>query len=201
MLSRSSLSLLLLFGAYGGLAVGLREDKPAEKAPPAARQTAVLPGVRPGGEVLLPNGWSLRPAGKQVALGDFPVNLALHPDGKHAAALHAGYGAHEVVVVSLDEKRPKITSRVSIDQAFQGLTFSPDGKTLYASGGEFDEVHAFSFEGGLLGKRAAIRITGVKDRFVVGGITSDRKGENLFVCGTWGDEVRIVPLNKPGDQR
>ena len=26
--------------------------------------------------------WSLRPAGVQVDLADFPVNIALHPDGK-----------------------------------------------------------------------------------------------------------------------
>jgi effector-binding domain-containing protein len=44
----------------------------------------------------------LRPAGKQVPLGDFPVNIALHPSGKYAAILHAGYGAHEVVTVIAD---------------------------------------------------------------------------------------------------
>ncbi|HUA39573.1 MAG TPA: hypothetical protein VMA35_14365, partial [Candidatus Sulfopaludibacter sp.] len=32
-----------------------------------------LPGLRPDGSALLPNQWSLRPAGRQVELGDFPV--------------------------------------------------------------------------------------------------------------------------------
>ncbi len=32
-----------------------------------------------GWVVLLPNQWSLRPAGRQVPLGDFPVNIAMHP--------------------------------------------------------------------------------------------------------------------------
>ena len=35
------------------------------------------------GSIQLPNQWSLRPAGKQLSLGDFPVNLALHPDGRY----------------------------------------------------------------------------------------------------------------------
>ena len=40
-----------------------------------------LPGQRPDGSVLLPNQWSLHPVGKQVILGDFPVNVAVHPTG------------------------------------------------------------------------------------------------------------------------
>ena len=43
-------------------------------------------------KIRLPNQWSLRPVGRHLALGDFPVNLALHPSGKYLAVLHAGYG-------------------------------------------------------------------------------------------------------------
>src|SRR5438552_16586698 len=93
----------------------------------------LLPGVQPGGSILLPNQWSLRPVGRQLRLGDFPVNLALHPSGQWLAILHAGYGDHEVVIVDL--KKQKIVSRVTLDQTFYGLTFSPDGRKLYASGG------------------------------------------------------------------
>src|SRR5579883_1436674 len=62
-----------------------------------------LPGERIDGSILLPNQWSLRPVGKQVPLGDFPVNIAVHPDGHYAAVLHSGYGPHEIVVVDLDK--------------------------------------------------------------------------------------------------
>ena len=54
---------------------------------------------QPDGSILLPNQWSLRPAGRQVELGDFPINMAVHPRGRFAAILHSGYSAHEVVVV------------------------------------------------------------------------------------------------------
>ena len=64
--------------------------------------------------MLLPNQWSLRPTGKQVEVGNFPVNVALHPQGDWAAVLHSGYGPHEVVVVDL--KTDSVVSRVTLPQ-------------------------------------------------------------------------------------
>src|SRR6266853_1973539 len=126
---------LVLLGLCAGLVLALDRTQEPVLRPPMAR-ARVLPGVQPGGAILLPNQWSLRPVGKQVELGDFPVNLALHPSGQWLAVLHAGYGDHEVVVVDL--KKQKIVSRALLDQAFYGLAFSPDGRKLYASGGEFE---------------------------------------------------------------
>src|SRR3954447_4917487 len=64
---------------------------------------ADLPGQRPDGSVLLPNQWVLRPVGTQIPVGDFPVQLTLHPGGKFVAALHCGYSAHEVVIIDLQK--------------------------------------------------------------------------------------------------
>ena len=64
-----------------------------------------LPGAQPDGSVLLPNQWSLRPAGRQVELGDFPVNIAVHPKGRFAAVLHSGYSKHEIIVVDLQQAK------------------------------------------------------------------------------------------------
>src|SRR5262245_46499951 len=60
-----------------------------------------LPGKKADGSVLLPNMWSLRPAGTQIELRDFPVNVAVHPKGRFAAVLHSGYSAHVVSIVDL----------------------------------------------------------------------------------------------------
>jgi DNA-binding beta-propeller fold protein YncE len=199
MLSRSFLAACVLAAVCGGLALALRQNPRAETPAPAAAR--VLPGVQPGGEVRLPNLWSLRPAGRQVVLGDFPVNSALHPSGKWLAVLHAGYGAHEVVVVSLAGRRENVVCRVTLPQTFYGLAFSPDGKTLYASGGEYDVAHAFAFDAGLLGRRREIRICPAEDDFVVGGLAVDKAGKTLFAAGTWGHSVRIVPLDDPAKVR
>lgn len=192
---RSLLALTLLLLGYAGLAVALRPG--SDDTPPAARRAvSVLPGIRPTGEVLLPNGWSLRPAGRQIQLGDFPVNIALHPSGKYAAVLHAGFGPHEVITLDLTADNERILSRVTLQQAFNGLTFSPDGKTLYASGGEFEVVHTFAFDAGFLGSHKQIRVGNAKDKFIVSGLAATDK--HLHVCGTWGQEVRTVALDTPG---
>ena len=85
----------------------------------AAAQPIDLPGQRPDGSVLLPNQWSLRPVGTQIPVGDFPVNLALHPDGKFAAVLHCGYSQHEIVLLDLSKRT--ITSRIKLAEACRVL--------------------------------------------------------------------------------
>src|SRR5262249_40586467 len=136
-----------------------------------------------------------RPAGRQLELGDFPVNLALHPGGQWLAALHAGYGTHEIVVVNLKSQR--IASRVQLDQSFYGLCFAPDGSKLYASGGEFEIVHAFDFDDGLLAKHRALRVAPETAKFIPGGLTTDPAGRTLFAVGTWGHGVCILPVDNP----
>jgi DNA-binding beta-propeller fold protein YncE len=181
------------FIAFVGL-LALRPGAAADDVKPA-RRVAVLPGVQPGGLIQLPNQWSLRPAGKHLEIGDFPVNLALHPQGNWLAALHAGYGEHEIVVVDL--RRQKVKSRVTLDQCFYGLCFSPDGRTLFASGAEYEVVHAFDFRDGLLERHRPLRITEVKDTFIPGGLAVAPDGKTLYVAGTWGSRVAIVPLDEP----
>ncbi len=114
---------------------------------PDCRREA-LPGAQPGGSVLLPNQWSLRPAGRQIEVGNFPVNVALHPQGRWAVVLHSGYGPHAIVVVEVATRR--IVSSVVAPKTFYGLCFSPDGERLFASGGEDDVVHEFHFDDGYL---------------------------------------------------
>jgi hypothetical protein len=202
MISRSYLAIagLLLAFVGGSLISSTRYEEPPlgrEVGRPAAKVVRQLPGVRPGGEVLLPNQWSLRPAGRQLPLGDFPVHLALHPSEPYVAVLHAGYGVHEVMIVHRSDSREKITSRVPIDQTFYGLTWANDGKTLFASGGEFGIVHAWSFSEGTLLAKAPLKMAPEKETFVVGGIALDAKSENLFAVATWGDKLNLVGLADP----
>ncbi|HEV3236673.1 MAG TPA: beta-propeller fold lactonase family protein, partial [Gemmataceae bacterium] len=191
---RSSAAFAVLLCCCAALALAV---KPDERAPVSEKQAPaqILPGVQPDGSIRLPNQWSLRPAGKQVTLGDFPVNLAIHPEGAFLAALHAGYGEHEIIVVNL--KTQRITTRTTLNQAWYGLCFSPDGKRLYASGGENEVVHAYDFEEGLLGRRRDIPVADVEAKFIPAGFALDSTGHTLFVPGTWGDGICIVPLDTP----
>jgi YVTN family beta-propeller protein len=202
-LSRPALGVFLLVVAGE---VGKADDKPVtQKTRPAEPEKTqaglrLLPGVQSSGVIQLPNQWSLKPAGQQIELGDFPVNMALHPSGKWLAILHAGYGDHEVAVVDIKRARPKIVCRVGIDQGFCGLCFSPDGKTLFASGGEFEVVHAYEFDEGLLSRHRPIPVADPKTKFIVAGVAIDPAGKLLAVAGPWGDAVALVPIENPSDR-
>ena len=79
------------------------------------------------------------------------------------------------------------------------MTFSPDGRTLYASGGEFDRVHAFGFADGYLAKPHDLPVS--KEKFVPGGMTISKDGKTLYVAGTWGHGVAVVPVDAPDKTR
>ena len=167
--------------------------------PPKEGEPVQWPGVKHGGSVLLPNGWSLKPSGRQTALGDFPVNIALHPSGKFLAILHAGYGDHEIIII--DAKSSKKLNRVIIDQTFYGLTFSPDGKRLFASGGEFEVVHVYDFNEGLLSKHHKIEIAKITDKFMPSGMAVNQAGDRLYVAGLLGDQLATISLDKNNDKQ
>ena len=119
--------LLLLLSSAGSLA--------DDGKPPVA-----LPGQRLDGSVLLPNQWSLRPVGRQIELGDFPVNIAVHPQGRFAAILHAGYSRHGVVIV--DVVAEKVITNAPLEEAFYGIEFSRDGSRLLCSGASEEVIEA-----------------------------------------------------------
>src|SRR5579859_5557136 len=153
---------------------------------PTERTTSTLsgrqgtwPGRKPDGSVLLPNQWWLRPVGRQVPLTDFPVNVAVHPDGRFAAVLHSGYSDHEIQVVNLASA--KVVFRVKVHESFYGLEFSADGRKLFCSGAGDEVVHAFDFKDGTLANHQEIELRPIKDRGVPAGLVLDRATKRLFV--------------------
>jgi YVTN family beta-propeller protein len=153
-----------------------------------------LPGQRPDGSVLLPNQWVLRPVGKQIAVGDFPVNLALHPEGKFAAVLHCGFSQHEVVLIDLAAW--KIASRSKVDEAFYGLAFSKDGKRLFCSGSAGEVIHRFQFAEGKLTPEADLPLREVKQRGVPAGLAVSADGQTVYAGNLWGQSVSRVRLKE-----
>jgi len=177
-----------------GLALaGCRSSGPADP-PGARRQNLQVPGIQADGAVQLPNQWLLRPAGKQFLVGDFPVNIALHPAGKFAAVLHCGNGPHEIIVLEIPSGRQ--VSRAGLDEAFYGITFSRDGTKLFCSGAGKELVHVFSFRDGYLFGHEEIRLRDVKERGIPAGIAGTADGSTLFVANVWAHSVSIVDLEK-----
>jgi DNA-binding beta-propeller fold protein YncE len=101
------------------------------------------PGPQPGGFVLLPNGWSIQPAGEQIPLDTMPMSTALSPDGRFLLVLNGGYRPPSISVMTVSPM--KEIARVPVADAWLGLTFAPGGKLVYASGGSRGSVLEFSF--------------------------------------------------------
>ena len=183
----------VLFGL--SLVVSLSAAAPNSQLSTLNSQLPRWPGKQPDGSVLLPNMWSLRPAGTQVDLADFPVNIALHPDGKFAVVLHAGYSAHEIAVV--DIVKALVLTRTKIEETFYGIEFSRDGKRLYASGAGSEVVRCFDFGAltGALGKEQEIRLRNVAERGIPAGLALTADAQHLYVANVLGQRVAKVDLN------
>src|SRR3954454_22367334 len=101
------------------------------------------PGPQPDGSTLLNSGWRIKPAGRQVPLGTFPMSTALSPNGKYLLILNGGYMPPFISVH--DAASMKEVSRSPIQDGWLGMTFSPDGKFVYVGGGSRACVYEFGF--------------------------------------------------------
>src|SRR5262249_53123775 len=94
---------------------------------------------------LLPNGWTVSPAGKQVPLTDLPLNILPLPDNQHVLVTTNGYNQHELSVVDLSKE--KCLTSVTVKQSWFGLVMSPDQKRIWWSGGGTGTLHNFELRG------------------------------------------------------
>jgi DNA-binding beta-propeller fold protein YncE len=86
-----------------------------------------------GSRVLLPNGWKLSPVGKMLPVGDLPLNIAVSSSGKMLAITNNGQS--DQCIHLIDPEKMQILDSIVTAKSWLGLTFSKDGKYLYASGG------------------------------------------------------------------
>ncbi len=108
----------------------------------------VTPGPQPDHTTLLPSGWKISPAGKQVAVDTLPMRTALSPDNRYLLVLNGGYNPPSISV--LDTKTDTEISRVRVPDGWLGLVFSPKGDQVYVGGGSKGSVFEFNFSDGKL---------------------------------------------------
>src|SRR6476660_8498159 len=96
-----------------------------------------FPQTKPSGKVaskvMLPNGWSLAPAGRSLKLGDLPLNIAVSGFKKWIAVTNNGQSTQTLQLI--DIKTEKQLDQIVIPKSWYGLKFSNNDKYLYASGG------------------------------------------------------------------
>jgi YVTN family beta-propeller protein len=141
--------------------------------------------------VSLPNGWRLTPVGKQLPLGDLPLNIAVSPSKKLAAITNNGESDQTIQLV--DVEREVILDSIIIGKAWLGLTFSDDGKYLYASGGNDNIIMCYAIRNNKLSVYDSIRIGEAWPvKISVAGIALDNTRNRLYVVTKENNSLYIL---------
>jgi DNA-binding beta-propeller fold protein YncE len=90
---------------------------------------------------LLPNGWHLTPAGRQIETNDLVLNLLPLSDSRHALATCDGFNEHYLGLFDLVSG--KLLSKQAVYQSWYGMRVSSDEKKIWWSGGGAGSVHQF----------------------------------------------------------
>lgn len=142
---------------------------------------AQLPGkTEKPGQILLPNGWKLSPAGRSMPLGDLPLNMQLSSSGKFLAVTNNGQSTQSLQLI--DPKTEKIVDERILGKSWYGLAFSKDEQHLYASGGNDNWILDFQLRNGLLGNCDTIRLGQVWPKGKIGpaGIAISKDNKKLY---------------------
>ncbi|MDR3695357.1 bifunctional YncE family protein/alkaline phosphatase family protein [Mucilaginibacter sp.] len=142
---------------------------------------AQLPGkIQQTGQVLLPNGWKLSPAGRALQLGDLPLNMQLSPSGKLLAVTNNGESTQSIQLI--DPKSEKQLDERIVRKAWYGLAFSHDERTLYAGGGNDNWIMAFHIQNNKIGKADTIKLgkPWPDNKICTTGITVNKANTRLY---------------------
>lgn len=96
-------------------------------------------------DVILPTGRVLHPAGRTIDVGNMPLAVAVAPGGRYAVLLLGGWRERGVQIVDIDSGR--VVQTLHQPGAFVGLTFSNDGRWLFASGAHRNLIYMYRWEG------------------------------------------------------
>jgi YVTN family beta-propeller protein len=153
-----------------------------------------IPGSSKSGKVLLPNGWSLSPAGRSLPLGDLPLNIQISASQKLMAVTNNGQSKQSIQVI--DPQSEKILHDQPIKKAWYGLKFSADEKKLYASGANDNIILIYPIIKKMLGKADTIVLGKAWPIEKIGptGIEVDDAGKRLYAVTKENNSLYIFDL-------
>jgi DNA-binding beta-propeller fold protein YncE len=158
---------------------------------PAPREVV---GLQPGGNsAILPNGWRIQPAGKQVPLSTFPMSSALSPDGRYLLVLNGGYRPPSVSVIEVASAAVVDTAPVA--DGWLGLTFTPKGDRVYVGGGSQGAVFEFAFAAGKLTPARTFPVVDPAkrtNRDFIGDVALSPDGHLLYAADLYRDAVVVI---------
>lgn len=153
----------------------------------AARLT---PGPRPDGSTLLPSGWRVRPAGRQVPVGTLPLNLVTLSDGT-VLVTNDGYGENSLM--QIDPVAARTTWTLPLGAAWLGLARSGPAAhdTVWASGGSANRVLRLVRAGTRWATDTAVLADSGSKLFAAGLAVAGAQGA-IAVVGNLSDSVYLL---------
>lgn len=150
--------------------------------------------------VMLPNGWSLSPAGKRIALGDMPLNLVVSPKGNLMAITNNGQSRQSIILI--DPATEKILDDQTIRKSWYGLVFNNDGTRLYASGGNDNRIIIYNTlnqrleksDSIILGKPWPVKISPT-------GLALDENAHKLYIATKEDSALYVADLENKSFQK
>jgi len=143
-------------------------------------QKQMLPGKAKDGSILLPNRYSLTPAGEHIPVGDLPLGMALSPDGKILAVTNNGNSEQFVSII--DVGRRKQIQTLPVRASFFGIDFSADGQRLFVSGGFNNLIYIFQRHDMTFAPADSILLTAQKSEWFVTGLAAAHNGALLYAA-------------------
>jgi YVTN family beta-propeller protein len=143
----------------------------------------------------LPTGQVLDPAGVTRPVGQMPLGMLPAPDGRRLVLLVDGWRQHGLQVV---DRQGAVTQWLPQWAAFVGLAFSPDGRSLYASGGNSDVVYRYQWAGDTAALADSIVLAPREPRkngtHYPAGLALSGDGNTLYVAENLADSLAVVDL-------
>jgi YVTN family beta-propeller protein len=163
---------------------------------PSPRATAAIAAQDPSGPRRLPTGRTLDPAGVSYDLGSMPLAVALSPEKDRVVALLNGWREQGIQVV--DRRSGRVLQTIPLPAVFLGIAFSPDGRSLYVSGGDQDVIYRFDWRE-RAAKLADSIVLAMKQKGKDGtrypaGIAISPDGRTLYAAENLGDSLAVIDL-------
>ncbi|HEY8181169.1 MAG TPA: beta-propeller fold lactonase family protein [Thermoanaerobaculia bacterium] len=146
----------------------------------------------------LSTGAMLDPVSTPHKVGNFPLAMVPSPDGNQLVLLLNGWRQQGIQVV--DRATGEVLQTIEQPAAFIGLTFSPDGRTLYASGGNDDVIYVYRWEGGRATADGSIPLRAAKknpkDHGTAhpAGLAISSDGRFLYAAENLGDSIAVIDV-------
>ncbi|HYS55256.1 MAG TPA: alkaline phosphatase family protein [Thermoanaerobaculia bacterium] len=146
----------------------------------------------------LSTGAMLDPIASPHKVGNFPLAMLPSPDGNQLVLLLNGWRQQGIQVV--DRASGDVLQTIEQPAAFLGLTFAPDGRTLYASGGNDDVIHVYRWEGGRAAADGTIALRAPKKNpkdsgtAYPAGLTFSPDGRFLYAAENLGDTIAVIDV-------